>query len=101
SFFAVRAHEPAGSTEMVAGSGLLATLDPELAVRFDELRRIAASDVPVLVGGPTGSGKERIAQAIHELSARRGTFVPVNCGALPAALVESELFGHRKGAFSG
>jgi DNA-binding NtrC family response regulator len=77
------------------------TLDPELAARFDELRRIAQSDVPVLVGGPTGTGKERVAQAIHTMSRRSGALVPVNCASLPASLVESELFGHKKGAFSG
>lgn len=49
----------------------------------------------------TGSGKEVIARAIHEASMRSGAFIAVNCGALPANLVESELFGHRKGAFSG
>ena len=54
----------------LAGGDPLATLDPELAARFDELRRIAQSDVPVLVGGPTGTGKERVAQAIHTLSRR-------------------------------
>ena len=101
SFFLLRTDEAAGPFELAAGGDPLATLDPALAARFDELRRIAASDVPVLVGGPTGTGKERIARAIHELSRRRGAFVAVNCGALPATLVESELFGHRKGAFSG
>ena len=101
SFFFVRAGELAAAAELHAGDDPLATLDPELAARFDELRRIAASDVPVLVGGPTGTGKERIAQAVHALSRRTGAFVPVNCGALPATLVESELFGHKKGAFSG
>jgi len=54
-----------------------------------------------VIGGPTGTGKERVAQQIHAFSKRSGTFVPVNCGALPAGLVESELFGHKKGAFSG
>jgi len=101
SFFFVRTGERAGAAEQLAGDDALATLDPDLAARFDELRRIAASDVPVLVGGPTGTGKERIAQAVHALSRRTGAFVPVNCGALPATLVESELFGHKKGAFSG
>ena len=79
----------------------LATLVPELRVAFAELARIAETRTPVLLQGQTGSGKEVIARAVHELSGRRGAFVAVNCGAIPEALVESELFGYRKGAFSG
>ena len=82
-------------------AGPLATLDPELARVFAELARISRSTVPVLVGGPTGSGKERVARAVHAMSRRAGAFVAVNCASLPAGLVESELFGHRRGAFSG
>jgi DNA-binding NtrC family response regulator len=104
TFFMIGEDEPAaGDVELAtaAGTDRLVTLDPALAARFDELARIAPSAVPVLIGGPTGSGKERVARAVHTGSRRRGAFVPVNCGALPAGLVESELFGHRKGAFSG
>jgi DNA-binding NtrC family response regulator len=101
SFFQLRSDERAGATEQLASDGALTTLDPELAAQFDDLRQIATSVVPVIVGGPTGTGKERVAQAVHALSRRTGTLVPVNCGALPATLVESELFGHKKGAFSG
>ena len=105
SFFLVRTGEPAGPATLVLPrqqpAGALATLDPALARSFAELERIAASAAPVLIGGATGSGKERVAQAVHRLSMRRGAYVPVNCGALPAGLVESELFGHKKGSFSG
>lgn len=67
----------------------------------DQLRRIAASDAPALIEGETGSGKELAARAIHYGGARcSGPFVPVNCGALPDTLVEAELFGHERGAFT-
>ncbi|HTJ40830.1 MAG TPA: sigma 54-interacting transcriptional regulator [Kofleriaceae bacterium] len=103
TFFVLRTHEPAlpaGDTDITAPREL-ATLDPVLARAYDELVRVAPSNVPVLVAGPTGAGKERVARAVHAASGRRGALVPVNCGALPAGLVESELFGHKKGAFSG
>lgn len=62
---------------------------------------IGPSTVPVLIQGPTGTGKEVVAQALHMMSDRTGPMIPVNCGAIPHDLLESELFGHEKGAFTG
>jgi transcriptional regulator with GAF, ATPase, and Fis domain len=77
------------------------TLLPQLAERFAALKRIAPSRVPLLLLGETGTGKEVLARAVHDLSGRAGPLVSVNCGALPPGLVEAQLFGHKKGAFSG
>jgi transcriptional regulator with PAS, ATPase and Fis domain len=79
----------------------LRTLVPHLEDSFAKLARVAPSEVSVVVHGESGTGKELIARAIHQLSGRPGPFIAVNCGALPPALVEGELFGHKKGAFSG
>jgi hypothetical protein len=79
----------------------LRTLIPGLGDEFDALSRIASSPVPVLLRGETGTGKELVARAVHSSSRRAGAFVPVNCGAIPQSLVEGQLFGHVKGAFSG
>ena len=69
---------------------------------LDLVEKVSESDVSVLVSGPSGSGKEIIAQKIHASSSRKdGKFVAVNCGAIPRELLESELFGHKKGAFTG
>ncbi len=69
---------------------------------FQQIRDFAVYDYPVHIQGETGAGKERVALALHSISSRAGApFVAVNCGAIPEGLVESELFGHVKGAFSG
>ncbi|OGV33195.1 MAG: transcriptional regulator [Lentisphaerae bacterium GWF2_45_14] len=68
---------------------------------LETVKQVAPSRSTVLITGESGTGKEVIAQSIHQLSARPGKFIPVHCAALPANLLESELFGHEKGAFTG
>jgi len=76
--------------------------DPKMLQVFQQIRRVAEYDYPVHISGETGTGKELVAAAIHSESHRRkAPFVPINSGALPEGLIESELFGHVKGAFSG
>ena len=79
----------------------LVTFSPLLRDDLATLARVATSDVPVLVLGESGTGKEVCAQALHRMSGRRGPMVAVHCGGLAPELLEAELFGHRKGAFSG
>jgi two-component system response regulator AtoC len=75
---------------------------PEMTRIFQTLPLLAQSDSAILITGETGTGKDVLAEAIHQASDRaKGPFVKVNCGALPETLLESELFGHRKGAFTG
>jgi len=76
--------------------------DPHLQATLQLARRIAPTELPVLIRGETGTGKELLAHAIHAASPRRqGPFVAVNCGAIPQELIASELFGYEKGAFTG
>lgn len=78
------------------------TRSPQMEQVLEQARMVAGSDVSVMVTGPSGSGKELMANAIHQASSRADhPFVAINCGALPEQLLESELFGHAKGAFTG
>lgn len=75
---------------------------PAMRAVVDVVRKVAKTDLPVLITGETGTGKELTAHAIHAHSLRQqGVFVPINCGAIPEPLVESELFGYERGAFTG
>jgi hypothetical protein len=98
--------DPAGAADLdsVALTTLtpgLATLLPRRAEQLAALERIARLAIPVLLLGESGTGKEVLARAVHTLSGRPGAFVGVNCGGIAATLLESQLFGHVKGAFTG
>jgi DNA-binding NtrC family response regulator len=86
----------------VLAAGELVAASPQMVEVKQVVAQVAATDTPVLIEGESGTGKELVAAAIHRLSARsHGPFIPVNCSALPPDLVESELFGHERGAFTG
>jgi len=89
--YAALAH---GSSDALVGG-------PRIAAIRRLIENVAPLPEPVLIEGETGTGKEKIAEALHQSSARSGEFVPVNCAAIPSELVEAELFGHARGAFSG
>ena len=95
--------EPAeAATHIELGSRQVLVTDPAMTRVFALLERLAPSELPVLITGETGVGKENAAYALHHWSKRGGPFIAVNCAALgPESLVDSELFGHEKGAFTG
>ncbi len=101
----LRARRRALDDEGVANepeTGGLIARSPVMRTVLDLARRVAPVDSTVLISGPTGAGKERLARFVHEHSTRAGgPFVALNCGAVPEQLLESELFGHAKGSFSG
>lgn len=86
---ALCSHEVLGASESMQKVGAM-------------IARVAGTEVPVIITGPSGTGKELVARTLHQKSARKdGPFVAINCGAIPETLLESELFGHEKGAFTG
>ncbi len=91
-----------GELRKLGHFGPLLGASPAMQKVYDLITRVAATDASILVSGETGTGKELVAETIHKLS-RRGkeAFLPVNCGALSANLIESELFGHERGSFTG
>jgi transcriptional regulator with GAF, ATPase, and Fis domain len=103
TFFVFRNREAESDVEDVAQTAVpgLDTMSPLLAERYRQLARAAVTTVPMVLGGESGTGKELAARAAHAFSGRSGRFVAVNCAALVDTLAGAELFGHRKGAFTG
>jgi transcriptional regulator with PAS, ATPase and Fis domain len=98
----LRSNELADSTDTQEGFYGIVGQNEKMQELFETIRQIRSSNDPVLLQGESGTGKELVAMAIHRESVRAARhFVPVNCGALPEGLLESEMFGHIKGAFTG
>jgi two-component system NtrC family response regulator len=88
-----------GSTSTVLGS--IVTSAPEMLKVAKTIERVACADVSVMLLGASGTGKELLARAVHEKSGRKGEFIAINCAAIPENLLEAELFGYERGAFTG
>jgi len=94
-------HELQGRMSEDSFQGMLGT-DPKMQEVFSAMRKVATTDAPVLIIGESGTGKELVAKALHRMSIRKmKPFIVINSGAIPETLLESELFGHEKGAFTG
>ena len=98
-------HHPSRAQNGAGANGdpyeLVATQSSPMQEALRWARKVAPTEATVLILGESGTGKELIARAVHNQSARKGAFVPVNCASIPETLLESELFGHEKGAFTG
>ncbi|MDT8322179.1 MAG: sigma-54 dependent transcriptional regulator [Xanthomonadales bacterium] len=96
-------NSPTGAESIRASAGgLLQGSSPAMERVYRMIRKVAPTEATIFLAGESGTGKERISQAIHQLSRRaKGPFVAMNCGAISKDLIESEMFGHRKGAFTG
>jgi transcriptional regulator of acetoin/glycerol metabolism len=97
-----RAEAAAPAAGALSKLSYLDTGDPQITAVIGKIRKVIGKDIPILITGETGTGKELLAQAIHNDSPRRsGAFVAVNCASIPETLIESELFGYEEGAFTG
>lgn len=95
-------HANVGTSDDQVWRQTIVTRSPQMENLLGQAKLMAASDASVLIQGESGTGKELLARAIHQASPRHAQpFIPINCGAIPEALLESELFGHSKGAFTG
>ena len=93
---------PCGPLHDLDRLGSMIGASPVMQALYDQIQKVAPTDATVLITGETGTGKEVVAAALHELSARAdGPFCPLNCGAISPNLIESELFGHERGSFTG